>query len=324
MIAVRLEPIAAEEYVRTVLPESFALWGNKRSYERYVEDFRDVANSTYGKRRAFTIGMYEDGELVASCKNYDRELRVHDASLRAVGIGAVFTPARFRGRGYSTAMLGALLDAERAAGRDLAFLFTDIHPEFYARLGFIALPSRLFTIRASSLSDERIVAAPLETRDWPAIRRCFEALDLARPWSLRRTPLVWDWMRKRWNAPVPDGSQAVHLVARRGRGIAAYAIGRRVPRQDHFALDDFGFDGDDGKAAIGPLLRAAAGDLRRVSGWLPPPIARAALPSGSTRARKEAILMILPLSAPARAWWKANKDEITSSRADPCWSSDHV
>jgi hypothetical protein len=131
-------------------------------------------------------------------------------------------------------------------------------------------------------------------------------------------------MRKRWNAPVPEGSQAVHLVARRGRGIAAYVIGRRVPRQDHFALDDFGFDGDDGRAAIGPLLRAAAGDLRRVSGWLPPPIARAALPSGSTRARKDAILMIAPLSTPARAWWATNKDEIMSNRADPCWDADHV
>jgi len=268
--------------------------------------------------------MYDGVYLVASCKNYDRELRANDTALRAVGIGAVFTPPRLRGRGYASAMLGAFLDAERGAGRYLALLFSDIHPEFYARLGFIALPSRLITMRASSFGDERIVASSLEARDWPAVRRCFEALDRARPWSLRRTPLVWDWMRKRWNGPVPDGTQTVHLVSRRGRGIAAYVIGRRVPRQDHFALDDFGFDGDDGRAAIGPLLRAAAGDLRRVSGWLPPPIARAALPSGSTRTRKDAILMIAPLSAHARAWWTAHKEEILTSRADPCWDADHV
>jgi predicted N-acetyltransferase YhbS len=319
-----LKKISIEEYVRTVLPESFALWGDKRSFDRYVDDFRNVANSTYAKRREFTIGMYEAGELVASCKNYDRELRARDLSLRAVGIGAVFTPPRLRGRGYATAMLGALLDDERAAGRDIAFLFSDIHPAFYARLGFVALPSRLITLRASSLGDERIVATPLEARDWPAIRRCFEALDLAQPWSLRRTPLVWDWMRNRWNAPVPEGSQAVHLVARRGRGVCAYVIGRRVPRQDHFVLDDFAFDGDEGKAAIGPLLRAAAGDLRRVSSWLPPPIARAALPAGSTRPRKDAILMIAPLSTTARSWWAANKDAILRARADPCWASDHI
>jgi predicted N-acetyltransferase YhbS len=324
VIAIRLEPIAPEEYVRVVLPQTFALWGNKRTYERYVDDFREMASSTYAKRRDFTIGMVEDGELVASCKTYDRELRWHEKSLRAVGIGAVFTPERVRGRGYATAMLGALLDSERAAGRDLAFLFSDIHPEFYARLGFIALPSRLLTIRASSLGDDRVISTPLETRDWPAVRRCFENLDLARDWSLRRTPLVWDWMRRRWNAPVPEGMQPVQLVVRRGRGISAYAIGRRVPRQDHFAIDDFGFDGDDGRAAVGPLLRAAAGDLRRVSGWLPPPVARAALPSGSSRVRKDAIFMIAPLSATARAWWAANKDAVFAMRADACWSGDHV
>jgi predicted N-acetyltransferase YhbS len=324
VIAIRLQPIAPEDYVRTVLPDTFGLWGGKRTFERYAEDFRETARSTYAKRRDFTIGMYDDGELVASCKTYDRELRWNDASLRVVGIGAVFTPPTLRGRGYSTAMLGAFLDAEREAGRDLAFLFSDIHPEFYARLGFVALPSRLLTIRAASLGDERIVAAPLEARDWPGIRRCFEAMDGARPWSLRRTPLVWDFMRRRWSSPVPEGTQAVQLVVRRGRSVIAYALGRRVPRHDHFALDDFGFDGAEGRVAIGPLLRSAAGDLRRVSGWLPPPIARGALPSGSTRARKDAIFMIAPLSATARTWWAANKSEILSDRADPCWDGDHV
>ena len=324
MIAIRLEPIAPEEYVRTVLPDTFGLWGNKRTFERYVEDFRELAASTYAKRRDFTIGVYEDCELVASCKTYDREIRWQEQSLRAVGIGAVFTPSRVRGRGYATAMLGALLDAERDAGRDVAFLFSDIHPGFYTRLGFIALPSRLITIRASSLGDDRIVATPLENRDWPAVRRCFEAMDAERAWSLRRTPLVWDWMRRRWNAPVPEGTQAVQLVVRRGRNVIAYALGRRVPRHDHFALDDFGFDGDDGRAAIGPLLRSAAGDLRRVSGWLPPPIARGALPAGSSRARKEAILMIAPLSGAARAWWAANKDATLVNRADACWDGDHI
>ena len=324
MIAIRLEPIAPEEYVRTVLPETFELWGNKRTFERYAGDFRELAASTYAKRRDFTIGVYEDGELAASCKTYDREIRWHEQSLRAVGIGAVFTPPSLRGRGYATAMLGAFLDAERDAGRDVAFLLSDIHPDFYARLGFVALPSRLLTLRASSLGDERIVTAPLEARDWPGVRRCFEAMDARRTWSMRRTPLVWDWMRRRWNAPAPEGTQAVQLVVRRGRTIVAYALGRRVPRHDHFALDDFGFEAEEGAAAIGPLLRSAAGDLRRVSGWLPPPVARGVLPAGSSRARKDAVFMIAPLSTAARTWWAAVRETTLADRADACWDADHV
>lgn len=323
MTAIQIEPIAAEEYVRDVLPESFALWGGKRSFARYADDFRAMANSRYGRRRPFTMGLRDGAILAASCKTYDRELRWSGAPLRAVGIGAVFTPPRIRGRGYATAMLGSLLDAERAAGTDLAFLFSDIHPVFYARLGFTALPSRILSLRAASLDDAHVRAVPLEARDWPGVRRCFETLDLARPWSLRRTPLVWDWMRRRWNA-APDGTQTVQLVVRRGRGVLAYAFGLRVSREDAFALDDFAFAGDEGRAILPAVLRSAAGDLRRVSGWLPPPIAREALPRGSSRARKSAIFMIAPLSPGARAWWAANKAGTLANSADPCWDADHV
>jgi hypothetical protein len=89
-------------------------------------------------------------------------------------------------------------------------------------------------------------------------------------------------------------------------------------------VDDFAFDGDAGLTIVPALLRAAAGDLRRVSGWLPPPGARDALPRGSVRPRKDAIFMIAPLTSLARSWWSANREAIANGNADPCWSSDHV
>ncbi len=319
-----VEPISAAAYAREVLPETFPLWGNGRSFERYVADFRAIAGSTYGKRRPFTVGLHDDGRIVSSCKNYDRELRWNGISLRATGIGAVFTPGSMRGRGYASLLLGALLDAERQAGRDVAFLFADIHPAFYERLGFIALPSRLFTLRASSLDGSHAGATPLEPSDWAAVRRCFEAVDRERAWSFRRTPLVWDWMRTRWNAPPDGGAQPVQLAVKRGRATVAYALGRRVPREDTFVVDDFAFEGDEGRALLPALLRAAAGDLRRVGGWLPPPFARDILPRGSVRARKSAVLMLVPLSPLARTWWNENKEATLTGRADPCWSADHV
>lgn len=320
----RLEPIAIEDYVNEVLPLTFDLWGDGRPFERYAEDLRGVAGSAYGRRRPFTVGLRENGRIVCSCKNYDRELRAQNRTLRATGIGAVFTPEDQRGRGFASVMFGAMLDAECAAGRDLAFLYSDIHPAFYERLGFATLPSRLITLRAASLEGSHSGAVPLESKDWPAVRRCFEALDRKRAWSFHRTPLVWDWMRSRWNAPLAAGSQSVQLLVRRGRAVIAYAIGRRVLREDAFVVDDFAFDGDEGRAALGPLLRAAAGDLRRITGWLPPEGARGALPRGSVRARKNAIFMVAPLSAVARAWWAEHKDAIASANADTTWSGDHI
>ena len=323
-LAVRIEGIAPDDYIRNVLPDTFALWGARRTFDRYVDDFAALARSAYGRRRAFTVGLRDAGELVCSCKNYDRELRWNDASLRATGIGAVFTPERARGRGYATLMLGALLDAERAAGRDLAFLFSDIHPAFYERLGFVALPSRSFTLRALSLDGSAVGAVPLEATDWAAVRRCFEAIDRARAWSFRRTPLVWDFMRSKWDAPLFDGAQPVRLVVRRGRSVRAYVIGRRSLRNDTFVIDDFSFDGEDGRAIVPGLLRAGAGDLRRVGGWLPPPAAREALPRGSVRPRKDAILMMAPLSPLARSWWAQTREATLEARADAVWSADHI
>lgn len=319
-----IEPIGVEAYVGEVLPHTFSTWGEGRTFERYADDFRGVATSVYGKRRPFTVGLRADGELACSCKNYDRELRFGPRSLRATGIGAVFTPPHLRGRGYASIMLGALLDSERAAGRDLAFLYSDIHPTFYERLGFVTLPSRLLTVRATSLDGSPSGAIPLTTSDWPGVRRCFEALDAQRIWSLRRTPLVWDWMRDRWNTPARHNTQPVHLVVRRARSVVAYAVGRRVPAQDTFVLDDFAYDGEEGRAKLPALLRAAAGDLRRVAGWLPPSPPRDILPRGSVRARTTAIFMLVPLSQAARAWWSAVKDQTLESRADPTWSSDHI
>jgi GNAT superfamily N-acetyltransferase len=321
---VQIETIPSAAYVREVLPQTFPLWAEGRSFERYVADFRALAGSAYGKRRPFTVGLVEDGRIVSSCKNYDREIRWNGEWLSATGIGAVYTPDAFRGRGYASLMLGALLDAERAAGRDVAYLYTDIHPVFYERLGFSALPSRTFSLRASALDGSHAGGVPLEARDWAGVRRCFESLDATSLWSFRRTLPVWDWMRGRWSTAPPPGEQPVALAIKRGRTMLAYVLGRRVMREDKLIVEEFAFDGPDGRALVPALLRAAAGDLRRVAGWLPPAGARDVLPRANVRARKTAVLMILPLSPLGRRWWNDVKAATLDGRADPGWTADHV
>ena len=61
----------------------------------------EVAASPYGSKRFRTVGLHVDGRLVCSFKRYERELRCGDRTLRAFGIGAVFTPPEERGRGYA-------------------------------------------------------------------------------------------------------------------------------------------------------------------------------------------------------------------------------
>jgi predicted N-acetyltransferase YhbS len=312
-----LATLPPEDYVREVLPHTGALWAGRRSPDEYVAEFRADAASAWGRRRFRVVGLRLDGALVASCKRYERVLRCGRRSYRAAGIGAVFTPAELRGRGYASALLGALLDAERAAGTDLAYLFSTIHPAFYGRLGFVALSSRAISLRADALPAERVEVVPLGQADAGAVRRVFAALEARRPFALTRTPLDWEWQRARAASRQHEG-QPVHLGVRRGRGLVAYVLGRRLPAADAFVVDEYAFARDEDARCVAPLLRAAAGDLRKVQGWLPPGPARAALPRGAVRARRTGIAMALPLSTALRAALRAAPDE------EPCWSTDEV
>ena len=267
--------------------------------------------------------MRAAGKIASSCKLYARELRCGKRTLRAVGIGAVFTPVPLRGRGLATTLLAAVLDAERAAGADLAFLFSDIRPHFYEELGFKKLPSRVFTLRAGSLDFERIAPVPITDADWPAIARCFAALEKTRPIALTRPPLVWEYVRSIQRIHAMKGD-AVSLAIRGPRGILAYCLGRRVIKADSFVVDEFAYAGEAHRHLAGPLLRAAAGDLAKITGWLPPPPARSAIPRGTVRARRDAILMVAPLSATAREGWRLENPALLDANSDPVWSFDHV
>jgi predicted N-acetyltransferase YhbS len=319
---VKLQKISARTYARDVLPLTAALWAGRRTFDQYVAQTLELAASAYGRRRYRTVGLYDGRRLVASFKRYERELRDGSRRMRAVGFGAVFTPNELRGRGYASFMLASALDAARREGYDVAYLFSDIRPQFYAAVGFRALPSRKLTLRADALPSERLQVASLGRGDWSAVRRCFERAELRRGAAFLRDDALWRWIAMR----VGHGSEhaaghATNLAVRRGSTIRAYVLGARVPERDAYVFDEFGFSGEAGAAIVPALLRAAAGDLRRVVGWLPPDGARQMLPRGTTRTRAAATLMMAPLSGDGE---RLIETLSRSTNGDFIWPTDHV
>jgi predicted GNAT family acetyltransferase len=318
----RLREISPELYARSVLPLTGELWAGRRDLDAYVAYWLEIARSRYGRRHYRTIGLYDGRRLVASFKRYGRAIDVRSRRLRAIGIGAVFTPSELRGRGYASFMLACALDRARSEGYDLVYLFSDIRPQFYAALGFRAQPSRMVSLRADTLPSTRLELAPLEEGDWNGVRRCFELGRAGRPAAFARTPLIWEWIRMRVTR---DSEHTVglptNLVVRRGRGICAYVLGVRAPERDAYIVDEFGF-ADAAAAKLTPaLLRAAAGDLHRVIGWLPPDGPRNVLPKGIVHKRKRSILMMAALSAGGRTVVDALS---RASNADFCWATEHI
>jgi predicted N-acetyltransferase YhbS len=317
----RLREIAPEVYARDVLPLTAPLWAGRRTFDVYVEQTLETARSAYGRRHYRTIGLFDGATLVASFKRYERSIRDGGRQLPAIGFGAVYTPAEFRGRGYASVMLATELDRARSAGYELAYLFSDIRPQFYMPLGFVELPSRDLTLRAGALPAQRVRPAALAPEDWTGVRRCFASCERARCAGFARSQSVWGWISMR----IKHGSERsagheFNLVVRRGRGVRAYVLGARVPERDAYVVDEYGH-ADEDSALIPALLRAAAGDLRRIIGWLPPAGLRALLPTGTTRKRKRSIFMMVPLRPEGRRL----VDRIAAERSgDFCWATEHI
>jgi predicted N-acetyltransferase YhbS len=318
----KLKEMRPEQYARQVLPLTAPLWAGRRTFDEYAAQTLEVAASGYGRRNYRTIGLYDGNRLVASFKRYERALRSGSRRLRAIGFGAVFTPPEYRNRGYASVMLASALDDARGDGYDVAYLFSDIRPQFYAELGFRALPSRELILRADALSSRRLEIAALTPDDWKGVRQCFELAERQREGAFLRSVAVWGWIATRMqNASEHASGHATNLVVRRGRSVRAYVFGVRAPERDTYDLDEYGFADDAAATMIPALLRAAAGDLRRIAGWLPPETARPLLPKGITRKRKRAVFMMMALRAECEPLIAAIASE---SRGDFCWATDHI
>lgn len=318
----RLREISPDAYVREVLPLTAPLWAGRRTFDEYVTQTLEMTRGQYGRRHYRTIGLYDGTTRVASFKRYERSLHDGARRLRAVGYGAVFTPVEYRGRGYATLMLAMALDEARRERRELAFLFSDIRPQFYAALGFCELPSRRFLLRADALPATRLPVARLSDDDWDGVRHVFELAERPRSAAFLRNSMTWDWIRNRMRQSSENpAALETNLVLRRGRSIAAYVLGARDPRRDLYLLEEFACADHAAAARIPALLRAAAGDLRRIGGWLPPNGARYLLPRLAVRKRRRAIFMMTALRPEAEPLISAIS---AGSSGDFCWSTDHI
>lgn len=318
----RLREIPPDVYAREVLPLTAGVWAGRRTFDEYAAQTLEIARSAYGRRHYRTIGLYDAGTRVASFKRYERVLHDGSQRVRAIGFGAVFTDTEHRGRGYASLMLATALDHARVQGYEVAYLFSDLRPQFYAALGFRALQSRQFSLAAAALPTARLKPDVLTHDDWRGVRRVFDLGQRRRTAGFLRSTAVWDWikLRMRQGSEHRTGHQA-NLIVRRRRGLAAYVLGVRAPQLDAYVVDEYGFADAAAGQQLPALLRAAAGDLRRVTGWLPPDAARCALPKLAVRQRKNAILMMAPLRPAGERLLAAAR---LGASGDFCWATDHI
>jgi predicted N-acetyltransferase YhbS len=261
-VLVDLEPSGALH--EQALDQTFQLWNDGLPRARYGQYNRAQFQTAWGAGRLRRVGLVEGGRLVASAKRYLLDVRLDGQPVKALGIGAVFTPPAMRGRGLAQRLLHAMMEQARREGCGLALLFSEIGAAFYERLGFTVVP-----IAEADLTVEPSRGAPA------MLVRSGEPADL--PWIAEiqaasaapaRLSLVYDaeWLqyslaKKRMLAAfgAPGRREVEFFVTEEGMRPCAWALlqvtGRDRPGyHEAWTLEACG-DRDPSGARVGAMLQ---------------------------------------------------------------------
>jgi GNAT superfamily N-acetyltransferase len=267
-------------YLQQVLDESFPIWNDGLTRERYQRFWEAQRLTPWGSAHLDRVAVLEDGEVLSSAKRYDLSARIEGRIRRVLGIGAVFTPPARRGRGGASQLLEAILETAVAEGYEYALLFSEIDPAFYQRLDFVPIPiveSRLEVARKGGTPAVLVRAG--DDRDIPAVAEMSARRAAGARFALDRSE---DWIRygiakrRLLSGLGPPGLREVEfLVTEEGHQAVAFIVS--TVADGRWFIEDAG-DRDPSGARLGAMLQVM---LARTP-HLPPPEIRVWLPHDFT------------------------------------------
>src|SRR6266496_4384873 len=252
--------IAEGAYLQQVLDHSHPWWHDGLSRAAYGRYYAAQLATPWGRGHLQRLALVDRGEVLASAKLYTFDAILDAAPVRIAGIGALFTAPSHRGRGHARAIVERLLERAAADGAGLALLFSIIGADYYAHLGFEAIPTPNLSLRV--IEDSRR-GAPMtlvragEDRDLAGI----VALGRVRAERYRvhldrdRDFLHFAIVRKRLLAGLsPAGVREVQFfIAEEGASAVAYVV--LTVRGGAWVLEECG-DRDPAGARVGAILRS--------------------------------------------------------------------
>jgi predicted N-acetyltransferase YhbS len=285
-----------------VLDSSHDLWSDglsRRAYERYNATQLATPWGSQHLRRVALVG--DDGDVLSSAKQYDLRARLDGREIAVVGIGAVFTPPAVRGRGHARELVERVLASASARGAELALLFSEIDPSYYAALGFVPVPRRELLVRTKEKAGAPMIAVRSgEDRDIPAVTALATSMDARHRFALVHTDdsVRFSLSKKRLLAGLlPPGLLTVEFfVVEEGGCAVAFAI--LTTTEEDVVLEMCG-DRDPRGSRVGALLqvwraRTPSMPARALSCFLPPNWLPPQLEIESSSLVRE-VMMVLPL-----------------------------
>ena len=299
---------ATDDERRQMYRDTYGMWGRK---DLAVEEHVAWRMQCPQHARARWYVAQLDGRTVASLGAYPLMFRLGDRLVRGIAIGAVHTRPDFRRRGFAPQLLAEVERREQTRGNELSLLYSDIEPQFYARLGYQPCESWHGSLRAGHAAASGARLAPCSPHDeQQALARFYESADGRLAISIARDESYWRFMFQK------GADDSFYWVETSGGTRVGYVrLGRRG---DAALLRDWGLDDHSRWPELAAALARFRSEhkLSHVEGWLPntPEIRE----HFDLEPRTREITMIKPLSA------GIDIDEIVRADAQHLREIDHV
>jgi GNAT superfamily N-acetyltransferase len=304
--------------------QTFDLWNEGLTRRAYDQFYSAQVKTAWGRSRLARYGLVDGADLVASAKRYAFDATLDGQAIRVAGLGAVFTNPARRHRGAARELIERILEREAADGADLALLFSEIGPDYYARLGFHPLATHDLALRVIEdtrrgapmtlvrAGDERDVADIVEMN---RIRAEPYRFHLNRDRDLVQYGLT----KKRLRAGLDRlGAREVQFfISEEGASAVAYVV--IVVRGGAWFVEESG-DRDPAGARLGAILqvlvaRDPGGPRAPITTWLPAALRPPQLEVTAETPSRD-VMMVRPLTPAATAATTLGADEIYYCRGD--------
>jgi GNAT superfamily N-acetyltransferase len=209
------------------------------------------------------------GQVVVSLGCYPLVLSYRGELVPGFSIGSVYTVKEFRGHGFAPQLLEWVERQQRDVGAQIGLLYSDINPDYYARLGYVLCPSLEGWREVSDVVLPDTLAHHLveisATDRWPELGRLYDTYHGAMPLSIARNAAYWRSLLERYTE-----DRFFALVDRNDNwhGYVRIGVNGQVWRITDYALADQSLDLAEALyAACFEFARAS--DAKRFGGWLP-------------------------------------------------------
>jgi len=243
-----------------ILSATFDIWNEGLARTAYARYYTGQLATPWGRAHLRRWALVDDASVLASLKAYALDAVLDGRAIRVLGLGAVFTQPAHRGRGHARELLERILAQATADGFDLALLFSEIGGDYYARLGFAALPTVDLTLRVREdarrgapatlvrVGDDRDLA---DVAAMDAVRAEPFRFRLRRSRDLVQYALAKKRLLAGLSAPGKRGVQ--FFVAEEGGGAVAYVV---LSTRDAMWIVEQAGDRDPAGARLGAILQA--------------------------------------------------------------------